>query len=447
MKIHNFPNLAANPFLRRIFEQLPYRWQLALILAAWEYQYRRRRRRWHWCSNQLSGRLPRRAGQRDELVSVVLPVYNQGSTLQSAIESVLQQTYPQIELIIVNDGSTDQTPAVLDGFGNDPTIKIIHQPNYRLPTALNRGFEAASGEFLTWTSADNLMAPDQVNQLVTYLRNHPDAALVYADFELIDETSQPVRSAAELVMRGEANSAIVRQKREPDRLNIGYECVIGPCFLYRSFLPPLIGQYNPGLEGSEDFDYWIRVHNFLRIDHLGSPQPLYEYRIHPNRMTNHLKKQVRLWRHWLMQREQQFQKRLKTPAEVVADEPSLNLLARTETDRHRLPQLEVKPLTGGQQEPTQPAAFLFKVTPANVAAIRELKRRHSLPFILWADNDADTALLSEAGPLADLMIVLTDLGGFDSTNILIAQSILDMGELIRIFVGSKIYAGTASLPQ
>jgi len=447
MKVNSLPYLATNPLLRSVFNQLPYRWQVGLILKVWEYHYQRRRRRWHWCSNQLSGRLPRRAGQHDGLVSVVLPVYNQATTLEAAIKSVLQQTYPHIELIIVNDGSTDETSAVLDGFVTNPNVKIFHQPNYRLSTALNRGFQSAGGEFFTWTSADNLMVPDQINQLVSYLRYHLDVALVYADFELIDETSQPVHSAANLIMRGEVNSSIVRPKREPARLNIGYESVIGPCFLYRSFLPLLIGQYNSELEGSEDFDYWIRVHNFFKINHLGSNQPLYKYRIHPNRMSTRLKKQIRRWRYWLMQREQQFQQRLKTPAEVVADQASLNLMAQIEAGNLPLPQLKLKPLTGWQQESWQPAAFLFKITAASLSMIKELKRRHNVPLILWADNDANAALLIEADHLADLMIVLTDPGGLNSRNGLMARSIQEMAELIRIFAGSKINAGIISLAQ
>lgn len=447
MKVNSSPYLATNPLLRSIFNQLPYRWQMELILKVWEYHYQRRRRRWHGCSNQLSGNLPRRAGQRDGLVSVVLPVYNQATTLEAAIKSVLQQTYPQIELIIVNDGSTDETLAVLDGFATKPNVKILHQPNYRLPTALNRGFQSAAGEFYTWTSADNLMIPDQINRLVTYLRHHLDVALVYADFELIDETSQPVHSAANLIMRGETNSSAVRPRREPARLNIGYESVVGPCFLYRSFLSLLIGQYNPELEGSEDFDYWIRIHNFFKINHLGSNEPLYKYRIHPNRMSTHLKNQIRRWRHWLMQREQKFQQRLKIPADIAADQPSLNLMAQIEAGNHPLPQLEFKPLTRWQQEPWQPAAFLFKTTAASVGMIKELKRQHNVPLILWVDYDVDAALLIEVGHLADLMIVLTDPGGLNSRNVLMARSIQEMAELIRVFVGSKINAGIVSLSQ
>lgn len=432
--------------MRSVFNQLPYRWRTELILKVWEYHYQRRRRSWHWCSNQLSGSFPRRAGQRDGLVSVILPVYNQAATLEAAIKSVLQQTYPQLELIVVNDGSTDETPAVLDRFVTSPKIKVLHQANCRLPTALNRGFQAGRGEFFTWTSADNLMHPDQINQLVAYLRDHPDVALVYADFELIDEASRPISGAANIIMRGEADSAIVRPKREPVRLNVGYESVIGPCFLYRSFLPLLIGEYNPELEGSEDFDYWIRIHNFFKVNHLGSHQPLYKYRIHSNRMSTRLKKQIRRWRQWLMQREQQFQRRLNRPIDVAADEPSRNLMAHFKAGNHPLPWLDLKPLTEHQQEQRQPAALLLKATAANLAMIKKLRRRRCLPLILWAAA-ADASLLAKAGPLTDLIIVLTDSDELHLRNVLIAQSIHDVGELIRIFVGSRINAGVIPLPR
>jgi hypothetical protein len=164
-------------------------------------------------------------------------------------------------------------------------------------------------------------------------------------------------------------------------------------------------------------------------------------------MSTRLKKQIRRWRYWLMQREQQFQQRLKTPAEVVADQASLNLMAQIEAGNLPLPQLKLKPLTGWQQESWQPAAFLFKITAASLSMIKELKRRHNVPLILWADNDANAALLIEADHLADLMIVLTDPGGLNSRNGLMARSIQEMAELIRIFAGSKINAGIISLAQ
>jgi glycosyltransferase involved in cell wall biosynthesis len=79
--------------------------------------------------------------------------------LRDSIESVLRQTYPHFELIINNDGSTDGVNAVLREYAGHPRVRILTQPNQKLPKALSNAFEFARGEFRTWTSADNLMAP------------------------------------------------------------------------------------------------------------------------------------------------------------------------------------------------------------------------------------------------------------------------------------------------
>ena len=88
---------------------------------------------------------------------MVLPVYNQAYLIGGSIESVLQQTYPNLELIIVNDGSTDEIEKVLGPYRDHPKVKILDQENQKLPRALSNGFRLARGEFFTWTSADNLM--------------------------------------------------------------------------------------------------------------------------------------------------------------------------------------------------------------------------------------------------------------------------------------------------
>ncbi len=90
------------------------------------------------------------------LVSIVLPTYKRAHVLPSAIRSVLNQTYTNLELIVVDDNSPDDTRDVVASFG-DPRIRYVrNEPNLKLPRALNRGFSLARGEYLTWTSDDNL---------------------------------------------------------------------------------------------------------------------------------------------------------------------------------------------------------------------------------------------------------------------------------------------------
>jgi glycosyltransferase involved in cell wall biosynthesis len=115
----------------------------------------------------------------------VLPVYNGEDYIEQAVRSVLAQSYSDFELLVVDDGSTDRTWAILARLTmEDARIRLIRQKNQRLPSALAAGFRAATGEFLTWTSADNVLKPGCLETLVDELRAHPERDLVYANLDL-----------------------------------------------------------------------------------------------------------------------------------------------------------------------------------------------------------------------------------------------------------------------
>ena len=110
------------------------------------------------CSRVVSGVQPK--------VSVVLPVYNGMPYLPTAIDSVLQQTHGHLELIVVNDGSTDGTAAYLARL-SDSRVRVVSLPsNRRLPNALNVGFRAATAQWLTWVSADCWMQEQMLDRLL-----------------------------------------------------------------------------------------------------------------------------------------------------------------------------------------------------------------------------------------------------------------------------------------
>ena len=115
----------------------------------------------------------------EKKVSIVLPVYNGEQFLSLSIESVLSQTYQNWELIIVNDCSTDNSPAIMEKYvEKDPRIRIIHNAeNQKLPESLNIGFRAARGDYFTWTSDDNMYKPDAIETMVSVLDTHPECGL------------------------------------------------------------------------------------------------------------------------------------------------------------------------------------------------------------------------------------------------------------------------------
>jgi glycosyltransferase involved in cell wall biosynthesis len=125
------------------------------------------------------------------LVSIILPVYNGAKYLEFAIRGVLQQTYQNFELIIVNDCSTDTTLSIAESFQKqDPRIRIVNNKiNLKLPSSLNAGFDSAKGDLFTWTSDDNIHHPNFLEELLNQLKNH-NADLVYSDVNIINQDGE-----------------------------------------------------------------------------------------------------------------------------------------------------------------------------------------------------------------------------------------------------------------
>jgi glycosyltransferase involved in cell wall biosynthesis len=220
------------------------------------------------------------------LVTVVLPVYNQADLLTASIESVLAQSYSAFELIIVNDGSTDGVEDVLARFVTHPKVRILTKANQGLSRALSHGFSFASGEFWTWTSADNLMHPSQLTREVEFLRANPDVAMVYADYIAIDDRGEPLRDPEfRRPNRRPPDSPHIRLPRSTEQLNTVKDNFIGPCFLYRGWVGRFVGEYDPDRPGTEDYDYWMRMNRLFRIAHLGTDEALYQYRVHDNSLS------------------------------------------------------------------------------------------------------------------------------------------------------------------
>ncbi|MGL5192288.1 MAG: glycosyltransferase family 2 protein, partial [Chroococcales cyanobacterium] len=113
------------------------------------------------------------------LVSVVVPAYNVSRTIRETLDSILTQTFPEFELIIINDGSTDNTLQVIEEV-QDPRIQVFSYENGGLPEARNRGIARATGEFITFMDADDLWTPDKLEGQVAALQQNPKAGLAYS---------------------------------------------------------------------------------------------------------------------------------------------------------------------------------------------------------------------------------------------------------------------------
>ncbi len=217
------------------------------------------------------------------LVSVVLPVKDGERFIKEAINSVLNQTYKNFELIIVDDGSTDNTPKIISEMTDDSRVKVITMENKGLPTALNVGFNAAKGEFLTWISADNVADRDFLSVLICEMIACPSVAMVYGNMRLIDECGRLIRCHGwyELPI----GSANVKLPKNTNALNIVANNTIGAAFLYRASAAEIIGGYSPYRFGTEDYDYWMRFNEVFEIKHIKESRAIYSYRMHKDSLT------------------------------------------------------------------------------------------------------------------------------------------------------------------
>jgi O-antigen biosynthesis protein len=208
--------------------------------------------------------------------------------VREALDSLLQQTYNNFEVIIVDDGSTDDTPQILEEYARrDERIRVVRQQNQRLPRALNTGFNNARGEFLTWTSADNRCKPEFLAKMVDCLQRHPDWDMVYANVDIIDEKGQPLKNSD--WYKGYQNppgSEHIFLPTDPAELNVIPNNYIGSAFLYRDRVQYLLGDYDPFRFGTEDYDYWMRVNALLNLHHADFDEPVYDYRFHSTSLTS-----------------------------------------------------------------------------------------------------------------------------------------------------------------
>jgi glycosyltransferase involved in cell wall biosynthesis len=199
-------------------------------------------------------------------VSIILPTYNGERYLRESMESCLDQTFRDLEVIAVDDCSTDGTSDILSSYSGDSRVRIIrHDQNRRLPGALNTGFAQASGELLTWTSDDNRFTPDAIAVMAEFLDQEKTVGFVYSDYWIVDDVGKVQRR---------------QSAGPPEHLREGSSIA---CFLYRREVYETVGEYDPKLFRIEDYDYWLRVAR--RFEMAWLPEPLYYYRRHGASLT------------------------------------------------------------------------------------------------------------------------------------------------------------------
>jgi glycosyltransferase involved in cell wall biosynthesis len=202
------------------------------------------------------------------LVSIVIPAYNHADYLAEAIESVLGQDYLNVELLVLDDGSTDNTREVLEGYAG--RFYWETHKNMGEAATLNKGWRMSKGEILGRLSADDLLYPDAVSASVKCLQRNPDAVLVYCDFDLIDERSRVIRRIqAPEFSYGDMVAKLITAP--------------GPGAFFPRSAFEKAGPWNESLTRMPDTEYWLRLGlygKFVRI-----PRVLASLRMHENSVS------------------------------------------------------------------------------------------------------------------------------------------------------------------
>jgi glycosyltransferase involved in cell wall biosynthesis len=198
------------------------------------------------------------------LISVIIPVYNGEKTIEETIESVLNQTFKDFELIVINDGSQDGTLEIVDRI-QDPRLQVFTYPNGGQSASRNWGVSHSRGEFIAFLDADDLWTQDKLESQLRALQDNPQAAVAYSWSHCIDESGKFIRDASHSTASGDVYAKLLLA----DFLDNGSNPLIRRQALTE------VGSFDETLPPAEDWDMWLRLaarYHFVAVPY---PQILY----------------------------------------------------------------------------------------------------------------------------------------------------------------------------
>ncbi len=221
-----------------------------------------------------------------------MPVYNGSKYLKPAIESVLTQTYPDFEFLIIDDESTDHSAEIVKSFSDHRIIYIRNEKNMGVALTLNKGIMLAKGEYIARMDADDICLPERFEKQVTFLDHHPDVAVIDCAMEHIDEKGISLNKLNSIVKNYSEIKRVLPRRNCLGHSSVMYRRKVIERYLYRQVV-------------YEDLDLWYRLINTNHIiERL--EEPLLLYRIHQTSITamsragnTHLKKILQTKRFYL----------------------------------------------------------------------------------------------------------------------------------------------------
>jgi glycosyltransferase involved in cell wall biosynthesis len=212
-------------------------------------------------------------------VSIVIPAYNAMRYLPKTLDSVLQQTFNDFEVLIINDGSSD---AIIEWVSKntDTRVQLITQSNQGVSAARNTGIASAQGEYIAFLDADDLWESTHLEKQVSYLDNNPTIGVVYTWTQLIDEYDRPTGR----IFASHASGMIWQELLEKDVISTGSSAMV------RRICLDSVGGFDTELAHAEDLELWLRIARQYQIGVI--KEPLTMYRQHPHNTTKNREKML-----------------------------------------------------------------------------------------------------------------------------------------------------------
>jgi glycosyltransferase involved in cell wall biosynthesis len=198
------------------------------------------------------------------LVTVIIPCYNGETYLQEAIESALEQSYPEVEIIVVDDGSTDGSSRIAQKF----PVRYIRQENRGLTASRNRGIDASHGDYVVFLDADDRLRPDAIETGLRVISEHPECAMTVGDHVFVSRDGSYLSNSSK---------ACVQSSHYEELLKSNFVEMISTVLFRRSVLVE-IGGFDTSLRVAEDYELYLRIARVYPIR--CHPALMAEYRLH-----------------------------------------------------------------------------------------------------------------------------------------------------------------------
>jgi len=204
-------------------------------------------------------------------VNVIIPAYNAQDYIRDSVESVLLQTYDNVEIIVINDGSTDKTPEILASFGKK--IRVIHQENKGLSEARNAGIQAANGQLIAFLDSDDLWLTEKIEKQAALFTKDPQLGFAYTGISIFGQgAGKDFKDIKPKFYRGH----VLREL-------FCYPFITVSSAMVKKICLDEVGLFDPENPSTQDYDLWMRLAERYRVDFID--EPLVRYRVHDSAMS------------------------------------------------------------------------------------------------------------------------------------------------------------------